>query len=154
MALESTDKLHIYFHMLFLNCMFFCFFGFFFFWGGGGGGVSRVCVNGNRSFRIRFRKRWIAVLDTPNGFHKADHTPIWNMYLIRISLGPIDALRTKGRHFVITGGTGSCHYNLRCNQSRQSCQIDDRLFSVAHWPGDKALSEPMMNLFATGSMRH
>ena len=43
-------------------------------------------------------------------------------------------LRTKDRqfdNFVVTGGTVSCHYdNLRCHQSRQSCQTADLLFSV------------------------
>ena len=43
-------------------------------------------------------------------------------------------LKTKGRqfdNFVVTGGTVSCrHDNLRCHQWRQSCQIDDLLFSV------------------------
>ena len=34
-------------------------------------------------------------------------------------------------NFVVTGGTVSCRYdNIRCHQSRQSCQIDDLLFSV------------------------
>ena len=43
-------------------------------------------------------------------------------------------LRTKDCQFdsfVVAGGTVSCHYdNLRCHQSRQSCPIDDRLFSM------------------------
>ena len=34
-------------------------------------------------------------------------------------------------NFVVTGCTISCHNdNLRCHQSRQSCQIDNLLFSV------------------------
>ena len=43
-------------------------------------------------------------------------------------------LKTKDRqfdNFAITGGTVICHYNnLRCNQWRQSYQIDDILFWV------------------------
>ena len=34
-------------------------------------------------------------------------------------------------NFVVTGGTGRCHYDkLRCHQWRQSYQSDDILFSV------------------------
>ena len=47
------------------------------------------------------------------------------------------SLNTKDRQFdnvVITGGTVSCHKdNLWCPQWRQSCQIDDLLFSVFLW---------------------
>ena len=42
-------------------------------------------------------------------------------------------VKTKDRQFddfVVTGGTVSCNDNLRCHQLRQSCQIDDLLFSV------------------------
>ena len=45
-----------------------------------------------------------------------------------------ETLTTKSRHFdnfVVTCGTVSCRNdNLRCHQGRQSCQIDDLLFSV------------------------
>ena len=44
------------------------------------------------------------------------------------------SLKTNGhlfKNFVVIVGTVSCHYdNLRCCNSRQSCQIDDLLFSV------------------------
>ena len=44
---------------------------------------------------------------------------------------------TTDRQFdnvVVTGGTVSCHNdNLWCHQWRQSCQIDDLLFSVFLW---------------------
>ena len=47
------------------------------------------------------------------------------------------SLKTKDRQFdnvVVTGGTISCHNdNLWCHQWRQSCQIDDLLFSVFLW---------------------
>ena len=47
------------------------------------------------------------------------------------------SLKTKDRQFdnvVVTGGTVSCHSdNLRCHQWRQSCQIDNLLFSVFLW---------------------
>ena len=47
------------------------------------------------------------------------------------------SLKTKDRQFdnvVVTGGTVSCHNdNLWCQQWRQSCQIDDLLFSVFLW---------------------
>ena len=63
----------------------------------------------------------------------------------------LQTLKTKGpqfEKFVITGGTVSCHYdNLRCRQWRQSCQINDLLFSVkctgdtqsytSHWYGHR-----------------
>ena len=43
-------------------------------------------------------------------------------------------LKTKScqfDNFVVIGGTVSCRDdNLRCHQRRQSCQIDDILFSV------------------------
>ena len=46
--------------------------------------------------------------------------------------------KTKDRqfdNFVVIGGTVSCLYdNLRCHQWQQSCQIDDRLFSVNDCP--------------------
>ena len=48
------------------------------------------------------------------------------------------SLKAKDRqfdNFVMTGGIVSCrNNNLRCHQSRQSCQIDDQLFSVL-WSG-------------------
>ena len=47
------------------------------------------------------------------------------------------ALKTKGRqfdNFVVISDTLSCHNdNLRCHQLRQSCQIDNLLFSVKSW---------------------
>ena len=47
------------------------------------------------------------------------------------------SLKTKDRQFdnvVVTGGTVSCHNdNLWCHHGRQSCEIDDLLFSVFLW---------------------
>ena len=49
-------------------------------------------------------------------------------------MNTLSTLKTKDHpfyNFVITAGTVSCHYdNLLCCQWRQSCQIDDLLFSV------------------------
>ena len=53
--------------------------------------------------------------------------------VIEISLRIVPNTENKGRqfdNFVVTGGTVSCHNNLRCHQWRQSCQIDILLFSV------------------------
>ena len=52
----------------------------------------------------------------------------------KLRVASTETLKTKGGqfdNFVVTGGTGSCHFdNLRCHQWRQSYQIDDLLFSV------------------------
>ena len=55
---------------------------------------------------------------------------------VRWAFSPLDATVTENKRssiwqIVITGGTVSCHNdNLRCHQWRQSCQIDDLLFST------------------------
>ena len=50
----------------------------------------------------------------------------------------VQTLKTKDRqfdNFVVIGGTVSCHYdNSRCHQLRQSCRIDDLLFSAKAVP--------------------
>ena len=56
---------------------------------------------------------------------------------IRLNIFNVGTLKTKDCQFdkfVIIGGTVSCDDNLRCYQWRQSCQIDDRLFSVDTFP--------------------